>query len=111
VCLVLARRFFGNANSPGMFAEADKPFRMRSYEQWPRRFFRMPRYELIALKIPWNQGFMAVSRCRSAPAIGYGHNSFGIPTYEKGSRKPFGMHTCKFIALKALWNEHLQKKG
>jgi hypothetical protein len=100
-----------NANSPGMSAEADNPFRMHSYEKPPRSFVKMPRYKFIGLKIPWNQGFMAVWRCRSALSLGFAHNFFGIRTYERGPRKPFGIRTCKFIALKAPWNEHLQKKG
>jgi hypothetical protein len=107
-----------NANSPRMSAVADRmsakvdnSFGMRSYEQQPRRFYRMPLYRLIGLKASWNQGFTAVRRCRSALALVYAGNSFGIRTYGKRLRKFFRMRTCKFIALKAPWNEHLQKKG
>jgi len=38
----------------------------------------MPFYKFIGLKLPWNQGFMDVWRSRSALALGYARNPFGM---------------------------------
>ncbi len=62
----------------------------------------MPCYKFIGLEVPWNQGFMAVWRCRSALAIGYGRNFFGIRTYEKCGAKFFRIRTYRITGLKAL---------
>src|SRR5713226_1903029 len=59
-----------NANPPRMSAEADNSFRMHSYEKRPRKSFRIHCYKFIGLKVPWNQGFMNVRRCRSPLALG-----------------------------------------
>jgi len=61
-----------------MSAKADNSFRMHSYGQQPRRFFGMPFYKSIGLKLPWNQRFMDVRRCRFALAFVYARNSFGM---------------------------------
>src|SRR5713101_10144740 len=93
-----------NANSPKMSAEADNPFGMHSYEKRLRRFFRMPCYKFIGLKIPWNQGFMAIRRCRSALALACARNSFGMRTCppSAGSCKPFGIRTYEIIRPEVL---------
>ncbi len=83
-----------------MSAEADKSSGIRTCPPSAGARFRIHSYKFIGLEVPWNQGFMAVWRCRSALAIGYGRNPFGIRTYEKHARKPFTIRTYKNKGLK-----------
>ena len=52
----------------------------------------MSHYKFIGLKVPWNQGFMAAWKSRSALAFVYAHNSFRMHSYEKRPPKSFRMH-------------------
>jgi len=113
MCLARPRRLFGNPNSPGMSAEVDKSFGIRTYPPSAGARFRIHSYKLIELEVPWNQGFMAVWRCGSALATGYGHNSFRIRTRTPatGACKPFGIRTYEISRPEVLWIPHLRKKG
>jgi hypothetical protein len=71
----------------------------------------MPCYKFIGLKTPWNQGFMAVRRCRSALALVYARNPIRMHCYEKRARKSRGIHSYKTDGLKVSWNHTVPKKG